>query len=122
MSDHMSTRNTGRRPVLGSNTLPRISVPARVKSPAEEARDQADATGAAFVAALEAVLRAHGIEPASEELEPVDALLGQLRADEYEAGFATGHAAGLAVGERNAKARNVSAEIDGTLRRMGFQS
>ena len=103
MSDHMTTRNTGRRPVLGSDTLPRIRPTRTAPSPAQEARDEADATGARFITALETVLRAHGLDPAGEEFEEVDRLLGQLRAEEYEAGYATGHAAGLAVGERNAK-------------------
>ena len=60
-------------------------------SPAEEARREADASGNHFAAAFADLLNEHGISDSDEIVIKLDQLLDQLRADEYEAGYATGY-------------------------------
>lgn len=59
---------------------------------AEEARRTADATGRDFVAAFTELQQAYGIPNHDDTVIRLCHLLAQLRADEYEAGHATGYA------------------------------
>lgn len=64
----------------------------RLPSPAEEARATADASWDAFVRKFTYLRGVYGIPADDPIVADLDRLLSQLRADEFEAGHATGYA------------------------------
>jgi hypothetical protein len=59
---------------------------------AQEARQQADDTGIEFVRQLNVLMDAVGIHRDADAVTELDKVFAQLRADEYEAGWAAGRA------------------------------